>query len=104
MYAFADAFDHAFTLKYDLESLLKQRIPLSLFTDSRSLFDVIKKSSSTSEKRLMIDITSVRKAYENQEISDVGFVRSNHNPADALTKTSKCKALDTIIHTGKCDE
>jgi Reverse transcriptase (RNA-dependent DNA polymerase) len=96
VYAFADAFDQAFIIKHDLELLLNQRVPLTILTDSKSLFDVITKSSSTSERRLMIDITAVREAYFKQEISDVGFVRTKNNPADAFTKVGKCDALEYI--------
>ena len=102
VYAFADAFDFAFTLKHDLQVMLCQKIPLTILTDSNSLFDVITKSSTTSERRLMIDITAVRNAYNDQELSDVGFVRTKYNPADAFTKLGSCEALNTIIQTGIC--
>jgi hypothetical protein len=65
-------------------------------------FYVITKSSTTSERRLMIDITAVRNAYNAQELSDVGFVRTKYNPADAFTKLGFCEVLDTIIKTGIC--
>jgi Reverse transcriptase (RNA-dependent DNA polymerase) len=102
VYAFADAFDFAFTLKHDLQVMLRQAVPLTILTDSKSLFDVITKSSTISERRLMIDITAVRNAYNAQELSDVGFVRTKYNPADAFTKLGFCESLDTIIKTGMC--
>ena len=82
--------------------MLCQKIPLTILTDSKSLFDVITKSSTTSERRLMIDITAVRNAYNDQELSDVGFIRTKYNPADAFTKLGSCEALNTIIQTGIC--
>ena len=48
----------------------------------------------------MIDIAATREAYNKNEILNVGLVRSEHNPADGLTKPKYCKALDTIIETG----
>ncbi len=54
-YAFADPFDFAYCAKTDLEELLDHRVSLSIFTDSNSLFDVIKKCSQTQERRLMIE-------------------------------------------------
>lgn len=77
-------------MKHDLENILSQHIPLQMLTDSHSLFDVITKSSMTSECRLMIDIKDVRDGYENMHISNVGFVRSENNPADAFTKVKYC--------------
>jgi len=52
---------------------------------------------------IMIDITCVRKAYEKKEISVVGFVRTQHNPADAFTRTSKCDAFHSVTRTRTFD-
>jgi len=49
----------------------------------------------------MIDVQVVRDAYSTQEISNVGFIRGPDNPADGLTKTGKCQALQDILLTGK---
>ena len=95
VYAFADAFDLSYVKRHDLEAMLGQRIPLQMLTDSRSLFDVI--------QRLMIDIKDVRESYENHLISNVGFVRSEDNPADAFTKPKHCDALNRIMTTGFID-
>lgn len=101
LYAFADAFDLAFLLKKDLELMLSQRIPLIMMIDSDNMFKVIVKNTSATEKRLMIDIKAAREAYEDQEISDVGWVRGLHNPADGLTKPGKCEALEKIMDIGQ---
>ena len=74
-----------------------------MFTDSHSLFDVMVKSSTTAEHRLMIDIKDVRDAYEQMKISNVGFVHSHNNLADALTKERPCDALNRILTTGLID-
>jgi Reverse transcriptase (RNA-dependent DNA polymerase) len=103
IHAFADAFDCAFTLKHDLEGLLCQKVPVTILTDSRSLFDVITRNSATSERRLMIDVSATRQAYERHETSDVGFIRTSNNPADALTKRGYNAALMDILTTGRLD-
>lgn len=48
--AFADGFDVAYSLKYDLQVILNQQIPLVMLTGSLSLFDVVTKASATKEK------------------------------------------------------
>lgn len=53
-YAFADGFDTAYILKYDLEDILPIRIHMTILTDSESLFRVIINSSVTTEKRLKV--------------------------------------------------
>lgn len=103
IYAFADALDFAYTTKHDLEAMLDRQIPLQMLTDSKSLFDVITKSSNTSERRLMTDIHSVREAYNKFEISDIGFIRTHNNPADAFTKLGPNDALEHLLRNGRAD-
>ena len=99
VYAFADCYDFAYTLRLELEKIHNRHIPLQLFTDSKSLFDVITQCKSMAEKRLMIDIQSVRNGFDENEISNVGLVASENNPADAMTKAKKCPALLQVLDT-----
>jgi hypothetical protein len=101
--AFADGFDAAYSLKHDLQTILKRSVDILMYTDSLSLFDVITKSSTTAEKRLMIDFMVVREAYDRMEIAQLVFLRTNWNPADALTKLSRNTYLETILTTGTID-
>ena len=84
----------------DLESIFDSKIPLHMYTDSKSLFHVITKNSSTLEERLMIDIASTREAHKRGDIAQIGRVRSEHNPADAFTKDCKCLSLQLMLDTG----
>lgn len=59
---------------------------------------MIKTCSKTTEKRLQIDISVVREAYEIFDISRVGFVRSHNNPADLLTKLHYTDALFGVLN------
>lgn len=100
VYAFSDGFDGAFMLRHDLQVIYKKAIPLQMFTDSLQMFDVITKASSTTERRLMIDIAATRESYNRQEISNVGLVSGEDNMADALTKTNPNHALRDVMDTG----
>jgi hypothetical protein len=62
--ALADAFDMAFTIRHDLQNITRLQIPIIVLTDSLSLFDVITKATTTSEKWLMIDLTAAKEAYK----------------------------------------
>ena len=55
-------------------------------TESESLFKTIVKSTTTTERRLMIIIEATRTAHGRQDISDVGLIRTDDTPADGLTK------------------
>jgi hypothetical protein len=52
--AFVEAFDMGSIIRHDLTPVLGQRLPITILTDSLSLFDVISKASTTAERRLMI--------------------------------------------------
>lgn len=95
--ALADGFDAAYALRHDIERMTGKRIPLSVFTDSLSLFDVITKATLTAERRLMIDVAGVKQAYNSQKIHTIGLIRMQYTPADALTKIRPCGALDEVL-------
>lgn len=94
VFAFITALDEAFTLRFDLEMLYDQHIPLSIFTDSMQLFDVVTRASHPTEKRLLIDVAAAREACNRMDISNVCLVKSEDNMSDALTKVKPCTALD----------
>jgi hypothetical protein len=98
--AFADGV--AVMLKHDIERMLDRTIRIQVFTDSLSLF-VITRSTTTSEKRLMIDIAAEKEAYKEGTLDTIGFIRTRFNPADAFTKIGRCQALEDILTKGEID-
>lgn len=56
--AFLNAFDAAFILHADFAELLCIDLPIIIYTDSKLLFDAVTKGKRTTEKRLMIDIST----------------------------------------------
>lgn len=64
------------------------------------MFDVLSKASSTTDRKLMIDIAAGRESYNQEEISNVGLVMSEHNIADGLTKEKSNQALQNLFSTG----
>lgn len=101
--AFVDGFDNAFLIKHDLERILARHIPLLMMTDSKALFDVLTRARYTTERRLMVDIASAREAYAENLISNVGLIRSEHNPADGLTKIDSNDALSRLLRRHRLD-
>lgn len=102
-YAFADGFDSSFMLRLNLEKMVGFKVSLTILTESESLFRIIVKSSISAEKRLMVDIRAAGEVYEVGDISDVGWIRSNHNLSDALTKVQKMYRVVQIIGLWKTD-
>jgi hypothetical protein len=102
-YGMVNGFDAAAAIKSTLTQLLhlSEPLPLVLCTDSKSLYECLVKLGTTREKRLMIDLMCLRQSYERQEITEVRWINGNSNPADAMTKSKPCRALQELINTNK---
>ena len=72
-----------------------------MITDSKLLVDVITGNNYTTEKRLIVDIASIREAYSDHIISNITLIRSEHNAADAMTNVTQNTALQEILHTNR---
>ncbi|KAI0991655.1 hypothetical protein K3495_g16532, partial [Podosphaera aphanis] len=98
LYAMVAGFDAACVLKATADSIMNKNIPLVICIDSYSLYECLVKLGTTKEKRLMIDISAIRQAYERREISQVIWIKGKSNPADAMTKSQPFNhALDEIL-------
>lgn len=103
LYAMSAGFDMAVSIKATLEAILSLKLPLTVCTDSKSLYECLVKLGTTKEKRLMIDVMCLRQAYEQREIHDIKWIDGNTNPADSMTKSKACPALRNLIDTNKLD-
>lgn len=101
--AFSDAFYMGYSTECDLQTIPNQPIPLSMMTDSVSLFAVLTKSSTTTEKTLMIDIQTVKESYRSEELNNVAFIRFEHNMADALIKVKSHDGLTKTMINRKIE-
>ena len=105
LYAMSLGFDAATTIKATLDQILSKRrttpIPLTIFTDSKSLYDCLIKLGTTNEKRLMIDLMCLRQSYQRREITEVVWIKGEENAADAMTKEKCCNALKNMVDTNK---
>jgi hypothetical protein len=103
MYGMTHGFDAAAAIKSTITQLLHltKPLPLVICTDSKSLYDCLVKLGTTQEKRLMIDLMCLRQSYERQEIAEVKWINGDSNPADAMTKSKPCRALEELIDTNK---
>jgi len=49
----------------------------------------------------MVNLMCLRRAYKRREITEVKWISSGDNPADAMTKAKPYQALKTLINTNK---
>jgi len=108
LYAMAQGFDIGVAIKSTMDDFLRTSrcndpIPLVLATDSQSLYDCLTKLGTTKEKRLMVDIMSLREGYQRQVISEIWRIDSSDNPADAMTKAKANGALTQLLNNNKLD-
>ena len=99
LYAMVAGFDSGSAIHSTINSILQSEIPLTVCTDSYSLYDCVTKLGTTAEKRLMIDIMGLRQSYERREITEVRWIDGNCNPADAMTKEKPGQALRQLVET-----
>jgi hypothetical protein len=93
-------FDIGAAIKTTIEKILRLgQLPITLCTDSKSLYDCLVKLGTIQEKRLMVDLMCLRQSYERREIAEVKWIDGDSNPADAMTKSKPCQALKNLIDT-----
>ena len=74
-----------------------------MFTDSKSIFDTITASKRMKELRFLNEIADIRRAYKDNEITNVAYIRSEDNIADNLTKFIGNGILRKALETGRLD-
>jgi hypothetical protein len=92
-----------YLVKAILDLILNKDMLLVVCTDSKSLYNCLVKLRITYKKRLIIDVISMREAYERREIAQVKWIASKSNLADSITKTKLTNALKTLIDTNKIE-
>ena len=102
LYALAHGFDAAAVIKSTIEKILARELkgkplPLILCTDSKSLYDCLVKLGTTQEKRLMVDLMCLRQSYERRQITEIKWIDTDSNPADAMTKSNCSRSLMNLI-------
>lgn len=97
LFAMVHGFDISSTIRLAFNSMLDKVIPLHVYTDSRSLYDCLTRINQTTEKRLLIDLRMIRQSYERREITEVFWIPTTQNPADAFTKARATSALQQLM-------
>lgn len=81
----------------EINKVLGKTVPLTMYADSKSLFDGIVERNATTKKRLLIDLRVLRESYEMRELTNIVWILSAQNPADAMTKDAPSSALQKLL-------
>lgn len=94
LFALSHSYDIGFALRHTLSELINRDVQMRLYTDSKTLFQSVTNLTSMTEKRLLIDIASLRDAYRNGDLQHLAHIDTADNPADGMTKS---KATGTLV-------
>lgn len=102
--ALSEGVDRAQMINHSISQLIFEhgkKLTIECLTDSRSLFQSIGTSHTLVEKRLLIDISSLREACDREEIQ-VSWIDTKSNLANSLTKkTAYSGALIEVLNSGR---
>jgi hypothetical protein len=100
-----NGFDLAYITAAILKIIIDQRnlpkIPIVFYTDSKFLYEYIIKLRITKKKYLIIDIITIRQAYEKKELFEIRYINRQDNPIDTITKLLSNKILEKFINTNE---
>ena len=87
LHALSYGLDNGYIVRETIQDILQRSIPIEVYIDSRTLFNVITKFGATKEKRLQINASSSRQSYSKGEMEKICWIFGSQNLADALTKS-----------------
>lgn len=99
--ALVNGYDEAFIVKHTMEEILKRKIHLDVYIDSRTTFNCVAKHAPTLEKRLQIDVSALRESHMRGEIRTIGWIPGSKNPADGLTRDKIVNSHHPLIQLMK---
>ena len=96
-----EALDMAFYLGSILSEILSIKIPIECQVDNKSLHENLHSTKNVTEKRLRIDLASVKEMLQKGEVEDIKWVESAHQLSDCFTKRGvPAGKLLNILNTG----
>lgn len=84
----------------DLELSCRSFLLTDYVHDSRESF-YCRISSIPTEKRLMIDITTLHQAFDKNHMSSIRWQRSVQDVADVIIEPGDCAPLERFVSTGR---
>jgi hypothetical protein len=100
-----DSLDLAYIIAVILKIIIDQRnlpeIPIVLYIDSKFLYEYIIKLGITKKKYLIINIITIRQAYEKKKLFEICYINRQDNPIDTITKLLSNKALEKFVDTNE---
>jgi hypothetical protein len=97
LFAMIHDFDVDSILKAILTKMLDVVVLLILATNSKFLYNCLICLNTTIEKRLMIDVMTLRQFYKRREITEMIWIHDINNSVDSMIKIKSSTFLKTMI-------
>lgn len=101
--SFADAVDEAVLLPHDLKVLLGRDVPLKALTHRSSLFSIIIRLSTPTERRHILDPQVAMEAFHNRDIAEIGWKEREMNITEEFTKPLQCEAMMVFLRSHRLE-
>lgn len=98
-YSFANCFDVAYSLRYELNLILKKLKSIMMLKDSACLFNFIIQYTRTSRKIFVIDHARMKKVFDNNDIDYVFWISKNSNIANISAKQAFSQVWKLLLDT-----
>ena len=100
--AMGESLDCALYIRRMIKDILKLDIPIERFTDNKSLCENLHSTKSVNDKRLRVDMASIKSLLENGDVKSVKWVCSRLQLADILTKRGvNSSTLRYLMESGR---
>ena len=103
--ALQEAAEHGVYLKTVMQEILGDRIsdiPVDCYTDNKSLEDSLYSTKTLENKRLILDLATIKDMLQSKEIQSVRWIDKHDQLADCLTKqTASSQVLQQVLQSGK---
>jgi len=74
-----------------------------IYTNSFSFYKYIIKFSTIKEKRLMIDIITIKQLYERKKLLEIRWITNNNNSVNIIIKSIANKLFKSFININYFD-
>lgn len=97
---FSESFRPLIYVQNWLEWMVQRTMPIIILTHPESLFKILVKSTTSTEKKMMKDVHAARESLDNGGIFQLRWIMPTKTVSDRLQKYKPCDVLKRVLETG----
>lgn len=105
LHALLLAFDYGYIIRDMVKEILARSVRLDALVDSLTFFELIEKDGKKSERRPQIYTHLLKDSFAKRDLTTIGLIPGEYNPADALKKekVNKNSPLRRLVKSNRFD-